>query len=129
MNGIDWLQVVEAFGHYQKRVTPKLRGARKRLIERLAEEYSTEDLVSAVHGYVHFHKGLDERNGFDPRQWFTPESVFRFEKLEGRIELGMDGPWRKPLSHEEQVKARQKAAQERLNAARANREGRLRSVS
>lgn len=120
-----WPAVVEAFGHYGKRITPRLRGARRKLVERLLTEYEGEELVLAVHGYVRFHEGLDREPGseFDPRKYFTPESVFRFEKIEGRVELGLDGPYRKPLSHESQVKARQEAARERVAAARAEREG------
>ena len=126
-----WPAVVEAFGHYGKRITPRLRGARRKLVERLLLEYEPDELVAAVHGYCVFHQGLDREPGseFDPRKYFTPESVFRWEKIESRVELGLDGPYRKPLSHEEQVKARQDAARQRVAAARAAKEGQqLRAV-
>ena len=71
--------------------------------------------MAAVHGYVHFHRGLRAEDGFDPRRFFTPESVFRLEKLEPRIELGLDGPWKKPeTSNERRDRERQeRVAQER----------------
>ena len=125
----SWPKVVEAFSHYGKRITFRLRGARRRLIERLSDEgYEADDLVAAVHGYVRFHNGLEPRDGFEPAKYFTPESVFRFEKLEPRIELGIEGPWRKPISREDAIKARQKAAQERVRAAREAREGMIQAV-
>lgn len=127
-----WPHVVEAFGFYRKRVTPRLRGARRALIERLlADDYEVEDLVAAVHGYVRFHNGLDREMGseFDPRKYFTPESVFRLEKLEPRIELGIDGPWRKP---ETAAERRERERSEQYAAARRQvareREERLRAV-
>ena len=124
-----WPAITAAFAHYGKRVGP-IRGERRRMIARLLSEgYDEADLVAAVHGYCHFHGGLEPREGFDPMKWFKPDSVFRVSKLDDRIDLGMDGPWRKPASREELVKARQKAAQARLDAARAQKETpRLRAV-
>lgn len=126
-----WGQVAEAFSFYGKRVTPRLRGARRKLIERILTEYDGEELVAAVHGYVRFHEGLDQEDGsnFNPRKYFTPESVFRLEKIESRVELGFNGPYQKPLSREDAVKARQEAARQKVAAARAAREGqKLRAV-
>lgn len=122
--------MAEAFAHYGKRVTPRLRGERLKLISRLLVDYEPDELVAAVHGYVRFHEGLEPKaDGFPPRRYFTPESVFRFEKIESRVELGLDGPWVKPLSHEERVKARQEAARKRVEEARAEKENnRLRAV-
>ena len=102
----------EAFAAYGKRTLPSLRGARRKLLDRLLDDgYSAEDLVAAVHGYVHFHRGLRAEDGFDPRRFFTPESVFRLEKLEPRIELGLDGPWKKPETSSER---RDRERQERV---------------
>lgn len=121
-----WTDVVSAFAHYGKRITPRLRGDRRKLVEKLlAEGYEATDLIAAVNGYVRFHKGLDAEfsHGKTARDYFTPESVFRWEKIENRIEIGLDGPWEAPLSHEDQVKAKQRAARERVEAARAAQEG------
>ena len=107
-----WAVIREAFAAYGKRTLPSLRGARRKLLDRLLDDgYSAEDLVSAVHGYVHFHRGLRAEDGFDPRRFFTPESVFRLEKLEPRIELGLDGPWKKPETSSER---RDRERQERV---------------
>ena len=111
-----WAVIREAFAAYGKRTLPSLRGARRKLLDRLLDDgYSAEDLVAAVHGYVRFHRGLRVEDGFDPRRFFTPESVFRLEKLEPRIELGLDGPWKKPeTSNERRDRERQeRVAQER----------------
>ncbi len=107
-----WAVIREAFAAYGKRTLPSLRGARRKLLDRLLDDgYSAEDLVAAVHGYVHFHRGLRAEDGFDPRRFFTPESVFRLEKLEPRIELGLDGPWKKPETSSER---RDRERQERV---------------
>jgi len=114
-----WEAIVEAFGRYGKRVNTRLRGARRKHVERLlADDYEVEDLVAAVHGYVHSHDGLDREMGseFNPRRWFTPESVFRLEKIELRIELGLEGPWQKPETRQER---RDRERQEQYAAARA----------
>ena len=107
-----WAVIREAFAAYGKRTLPSLRGARRKLLDRLLDDgYTAEDLVAAVHGYVHFHRGLRAEDGFDPRRFFTPESVFRLEKQEPRIELGLDGPWKKPETSNER---RDRERQERV---------------
>ena len=107
-----WAVIREAFAAYGKRTLPSLRGARRKLLDRLLDDgYTAEDLVAAVHGYVHFHRGLRAEDGFDPRRFFTPESVFRLEKLAPRIELGLDGPWKKP---EPSTERRDRERQERV---------------
>ena len=124
-----WPAIVEAFAFYGKRVGP-IRGERRRMVKRLLDEgYTGEDLVAAIHGYVAHHDGLEAKDEFNPRKYFKPDSVFRIHKLDDRIDLGIDGPWRKPMSREETVKARQQAARERVAAARrAQEEPRLRAV-
>ena len=123
-----WEALVAAFGYYGKRVNPRLRGARRKHLQRLLRDgFEPDELAAAVHGYVRWHEGLDRRDDFDPRKWFTPETVLRVDKLEMRIELGLDGPWEKPLSRDEQVRAKQEAARQRVAEARAAQE-RLRVV-
>lgn len=128
-----WKRVTEAFAFYGKQIRP-LRGARRDHISRLiADGYTADELVAAVHGYVHFHGGLDEHaDGFKPRKWFDPDSVYRLEKLERRIELGEAGAFvhvSREEAHAAEVKARQAAARARVEAARAAQDGRnLRAV-
>ena len=123
-----WPAVVAAFARYGKRVHPRLRGARRKHVQRLlADGFEPAELVQAVDGYVRWHEGLARRDDFDPRKWFTPETVLRVEKLEMRIELGLEGPWEKPLSRDEQVRAKQEAARQRVAEARAA-QNRLRVV-
>lgn len=113
-----WQRITEAFASYGKTIRP-LRGARRDHMSRLiADGYTADELVAAVHGYVHWHKGLDARPDFDPRQWFTPESVFRLEKLETRIEFGMAGPYR----------SRREVAQERVSRAEVERRAEIAKV-
>ncbi len=121
-----WPKIVKAFAFYGRGIGPA-RGpgpTRRKLIEkRLAEGYEPEDLVRAVHGYVHFHEGLEPKPGddFNPRTWFDPEAAFKAWRFDTRVELGAQGPWvyvDAKLEKERQVKARQKAAQARVDAAR-----------
>lgn len=91
-----WRRITEAFALYGKTIRP-LRGDRRDHMSRLiADGYTPDELVAAVHGYVHFHKGLDQKPGsdFDPWKFFTPDAVFRLHKIEARIEFGMAGPYR-----------------------------------
>lgn len=123
-----WRAIVAAFGRHGKRVGSRLRGMRRKHVERLlADGFDPDELHLAVEGFVRFHEGLDRRDDFDPRKWFTPETVLRVEKLEMRIELGLEGPWEEPLSRDEQVRAKQEAARQRVAEARAAQE-RLRVV-
>ena len=113
-----WQRITEAFASYGKTIRP-LRGARRDHMSRLiADGYTADELVAAVHGYVHWHKGLDARPDFDPRQWFTPDSVFQLEKLENRIEFGMAGPYR----------SRKDIASERARTAQEEREREIAKV-
>lgn len=115
-----WREVTSAFASYGKKLRP-LKGARRDMMSKLiADGYTPDELVAAVHGYVHWHKGLDPKPGenFDPRQWFTPESVFRAEKLEIRIELGEAGPYR----------SRRDIAKERAQAAEDARQREIQKV-
>jgi len=112
-----WEAIVAAFDRHGKRVGSRLRGVRRKHVERLlADGFGADELHLAVEGFVRFHEGLDRRDGFDPRKWFTPETVLRVEKLEMRIELGLEGPWQKPETRQER---RDRERQEQYAAARA----------
>lgn len=123
-----WKRITAAFAMYGKQIRP-LRGTRRDHMSRLfADGYTADELVAAVHGYVHWHKGLtDKGDGFDPSKWFTPDSVFRLEKLEARIEFGMAGPYR---SRRDIAQERAQAAQDerQREIAKVMEERRLRSV-
>lgn len=123
-----WQRVQDAFAHYGKRLRP-LRGARREHMMRLLSDgYTADELVAAIHGYVHWHGGLaDKGDGFDPSKWFTPESVFRLEKLEARIEFGLAGPF---VSKRDRVAERARTAQEERarEIAKVMEERRLRAV-
>ncbi len=118
-----WPAIRTAFAFYDRRISPVCGTARRKLIQkRLDEGYAPLDLVRAIHGYCHFHEGLEAKPGesFNPRKWFDPESVFKESRFDTRVELG-DAPWvavDPKQFHEQQVKARQKAAQERVDDAR-----------
>lgn len=123
-----WAEVTKAFAHYGKAIRP-LKGARRDHMSRLiADGYTADELVAAVHGYVHWHKGLhDKGDGFDPTKWFTPDSVFRLEKLEARIEFGQAGPYR---SRQDRAAERATRAEEerQREIAKVMEERRLRAV-
>ena len=123
-----WAEVTKAFALYGKSIRP-LKGARRDHMSRLiADGYTADELVAAVHGYVHWHKGLhDKGDGFDPMKWFTPDSVFRLEKLEARIEFGQAGPYR---SKQDRIADRARTAQEEREReiAKVMEERRLRAV-
>lgn len=123
-----WRQITEAFALYGKVVRP-LKGTRRDHMSRLiADGYTAEELVAAVHGYVHWHKGIDPKpDGFEPAKWFTPDSVFRLDKLEARIEFGMAGPYK---SKRDIAQERRQAAEDerRREIAKVMEERRLRAV-
>ncbi len=133
-----WPKIRAAFAFYGRKISPVCGPSRRKLIEkRLAEGYSPQAIVRAVDGYCHFHEGLDQKPGedFNPRKWFDPDSVFKAERFDTRVELGEQGRWvhvDPRVSHEQQVKARQAAAQKRVDEARAARDtqskSRLRAV-
>ena len=125
-----WPLIVDAFAHYGKRLSPRLRGERRKLIERLLDEYEPDELVAVVHGYVRFHEGLDVKpDGFDPGRYFTPRNLFVLAKIDDRLELGLEGPWRKPETAQER---RERERREQYEEARAQvareREEKLRAV-
>jgi hypothetical protein len=115
-----WRGITAAFAFYGKKIRPLKGHRRDQMSKLIADGYTPEELVAAVHGYVHWHKGLDPKPGetFDPRQWFNPDSVFRFEKLEMRIELGEAGPYR----------SRRDVAAERATRAQIEREQEIAKV-
>ncbi len=127
-NDIDavWPEIREVFSFYGRRLSPVCGASRRKLIgKRLSEGYATTDLISAIHGYVRFHGGLEPDAGetFNPRKWFDPEAVFKETRFDTRVELGYEGQWAAvdpKLQHQEAVKAKQAAAQQRLEAARKN---------
>ena len=122
-------EITAAFAFYGKTVRP-LKGARRDIMSKLiADGYTAQELVAAVHGYVHWHKGLDVKPGetFDPYRYFTPDAVFRLEKIEARIEFGMAGPYR---SKRDTAKERAQAAEDdrQREIAKVMEERRLRVV-
>jgi hypothetical protein len=130
-----WPEIREAFAFYGRKLGATCGPSRRKLIEqRLSEGYEPSDLVCAVHGYVHFHEGLEPEEGstFNPRKWFDPDSVFKATRFDTRVEMGYEGVWEKvdPKERREAaVKARQEAANEKVAAARRERDqSRLRAV-
>ena len=124
-----WQRITDAFAFYGKPIRP-LKGERRDHMSRLiADGYTPDELVAAVHGYVHYHKGLDQKPGsdFDPWKFFTPDSVFRLHKIEARIEFGMAGPYR---SRRDIAAERARTAQEEREReiAKVMEERRLRAV-
>ncbi len=119
-----WPEIREAFAFYGKTVRANPSRDRRTLIQkRLDDGFTPEELVMAVHGYIHAHQGLDRvfGNGLTSGHYLRPETVFKAEGFEDRVERGEQGRWvfmDPKARHEEQVRARQKAAQERLDAAR-----------
>ena len=126
-NEIDelWPKIRDAFAFYGRNLSSVCGPSRRKIIEkRLSEGYEPDDIVKAVHGYVHFHEGMEPCGEFNPRKWFDPETVFKSTRFDTRVEMG-DEPWVKvdpKLKHEQAVRARQEAAQRRLDEARARME-------
>lgn len=60
------------------------------MAKRLKAGASESDLVSAVRGYVRYHKGLEPNGKFDPGQYFNPGRVFRAEGFDDLVDLGED---------------------------------------
>lgn len=123
-----WRLIQQAFAHYGKTIGP-LRGNRRDHMSKLISEgYKPAELAAAVHGYVRWHEGIEKKaDGFDPNKWFDPDSIFRFEKIERRIELGLAGPY---TSRKDIAKERAQAAQDERSReiAKVMEERRLRAV-
>ena len=63
----------------------------KAISARMHEGATPEQLVQAVEGYVQQNGGLDvDSEGRDPRRWFRPETVFKAEGFDDRVERGAD---------------------------------------
>ncbi len=120
-----WLKIRAAFAHYGVTTRGKLSAGRRQILQRhLDDGIELSELPMAIHGYVRQHKGLSTpfSNGQLSGDYMTFETCFKLEKMELRVELGAQGPWEKPLSHEEAVKARQRAGKAKLVAARAEKD-------
>ena len=134
MDPIDtiWPTIRAAFAHYGVTTRAKLGTTRRKMLQRhLDDGIELEELPMAVHGYVREHKGLDTQfsNGLTSGDYMRFETVFKLDKMELRVELGAKGPWAKPKSREAEVKARQAAARELVDAARMRKvKPRLRAV-
>jgi len=120
-----WPRVVEAFAHYGKRLRSRPGPERTKLIEkRLADGYTPSELLAAIDGYVWSHGGLDREfsNGLTSGHYARPETTWKAEGLDDRVERGLEGGrWRyiDPRErHEQEVKAMQAAARERVRLAR-----------
>ena len=93
-----WPRVVEAFAIYGKKVRAKPGPERLRLIRmRLAEGYEPDELIAAIHGYLHAHGGPDRsfNDGSKSGDYFRPETIFKAQSMDDRVELGLNkGIWR-----------------------------------
>ena len=129
-----WPEIVKAFAFYGREVRPNPGQFRRELLQkRLDDGFSPSELVKAIHGYVHSHQGLDRifENGLTSGHYLRPETVFKADGFEDRVERGVN-PWvyvDPRVVREQQAKARQVAAQKRLDEARAKQaKPRLRAV-
>lgn len=88
-----WPSIRAAFFEYGRKLGDAPGSDRIELIgRRLSEGRSETELVAAVHGYVVFHRGLEtDASGFNPRQYFRVETVFKADGFSDRVDLGM-GP-------------------------------------
>lgn len=88
-----WPAIRSAFAEHGKQLREGLGKDRRRQIAARIRDGATEvELVAAVHGYVVKHRGLaPDRNGYDPSQWFEPDTVFKATGFSARVEAGM-GP-------------------------------------
>ena len=86
-----WPAIRSAFAEHGCQLGERVGHDRAELIaKRLDEGATPEDLVAAVHGYVHIHDGLkaDPKSGFNPRKWFQPKTVFKHEAFSDRVDAG-----------------------------------------
>ena len=127
-----WIEIRKAFAIYGRTTRTKLGATRRKILQRhLDDGIELDELPLAVHGYLHQCGGPDTkfRDGQRADFFLRFETVYKIQNMELRVELGSKGPWVKPLSREQQAKARQVAAQKRLDEARAKQaEPRLRAV-
>jgi len=116
-----WPEIREAFAFYGKTVRANPSRDRRTLIQkRLDDGFTPEELVMAVHGYIHAHQGLDRvfGNGLTSGHYLRPETVFKAEGFEDRVERGTH-PWIAPkhssrAAGRDQAKADERAAYKAL---------------
>jgi hypothetical protein len=126
-----WPEIQKAFAFYGKRIRPSPSPERRKLIQkRLDDGFTPQELVAAVHGYVHSHGGLDREfgNGLTSGHYLRPETVYKAEGFEDRVERG-DRPWMAP-KHVSRAAERDHRASAEREAYRATvmEERRLRAV-
>ena len=93
-----WQGVQETFALFGKKLGP-LRGERRKLLTRMLNEgYTPLELRAAIHGYAWLHNGLTQtEDEFDPKRYFTPETIWRLSKIDLRIDEAMQrGPYKRP---------------------------------
>lgn len=88
-----WPAIRAAFAEYGKTVRESISSDNRKLIAKRIQEGATAvDLVAAVHGYVIEKGGLDAQpNGYDPRAYFRPSTIFKEHGFSDRVDAGM-GP-------------------------------------
>ena len=95
-----WPEILKAFAFYgRQNIRSKLGPDRRKLLQkRIDDGFTPTELVAAVHGYTHSHGGLDRvfGNGLTSGHYLRPETVFKAEGFEDRVERGLEGPWRPP---------------------------------
>lgn len=100
MSEIDdiWPQIIEAFGHYGKKLRASPGPERRKLLQkRIDDGYSADELIAAVHGYLWLHGGFDRDfgDGTTSGDYFRPETVFKATGMDDRVERGWR-PWEAP---------------------------------
>ncbi len=87
-----WPAIRSAFAEHGCELSEKPGADRIALIsKRLDEGRSEAELVAAVHGYVFLHGGLEpDQRGYNPRQYFRVQTIFKAEGFSDRVDLGMD---------------------------------------
>lgn len=91
-----WPAIRAAFAEHGTDLGESVAPDRSDLIaKRLDAGATAADLVQAVHGYVRIH-GLDKKpDGYDPRAYFRPKTVFKADGFSDRVDAGR-GP--RPVS-------------------------------
>ncbi len=127
-----WPKIRAAFAQYGVTTRVRLGATRRNMLQRhLDDGIEPEELPMAVHGYLRQCGGPDAEfsSGQKAGFYLRFETVYKIENMELRVELGAQGPWAKPRSREAEVKARQAAARELVEAARREKDKpRLRAV-